>query len=101
MSTKAPVMIKKSDGTTIPYDSQRIISYLESLTTGLNKDYLDLQSVEKKVRLGISQNMTTEELNIFLSETLAYLNILHPDYSNLAARVVVTRIHKTTEESVL
>lgn len=33
-----------------------------------------------------------------LAETAAYLNILHPDYGKLAARVAVTKLHKETSE---
>jgi len=45
--------------------------------------------------------MTTSELAKYISETLAYLNIVHHDYSKLAARVVVNRIHRTTTDSIL
>jgi len=34
-----------------------------------------------------------------LAETIAYLNILHPDYGKLAAIVAVTKLHKETSES--
>jgi ribonucleoside-diphosphate reductase subunit M1 len=36
-----------------------------------------------------------------LAETAAYLNILHPDYGRLAARVAVTKLHKETSDSFL
>lgn len=39
------------------------------------------------------------ELDNLLAETIAYLNILHPDYGKLAARVAVTKLHKETCES--
>ena len=39
------------------------------------------------------------ELDNLLAETIAYLNILHPDYGKLAARVAVTKLHKETHES--
>ena len=34
-----------------------------------------------------------------IAETSAYLNILHPDYGKLAARVAVGKLHKETNES--
>jgi hypothetical protein len=41
--------------------------------------------------------ITTEELDSLLAETAAYLNILHPDFGRLAARVAVTSLHKKTK----
>ena len=40
----------------------------------------------------------TSELDNLIAETTAYLNILHPDYGKLAARVAVTKLHKETQE---
>ena len=40
--------------------------------------------------------ITTEELDSLLAETAAYLNMLHPDFGRLAARVSVTSLHKKT-----
>jgi hypothetical protein len=36
-----------------------------------------------------------------VAETAAYLNILHPDYGRLAARIAVTKLHKETDVSFL
>ena len=36
-----------------------------------------------------------------MAETIAYLNILHPDYGKLAARVAVTRLHKDTSDKFM
>ncbi len=41
----------------------------------------------------------TTELDNLLSETAAYLNILHPDFGKLAARVAVTKLHKETPDN--
>lgn len=38
-------------------------------------------------------------MDCLIAETAAYLNILHPDYGKLAARVAVTKLHKETSES--
>jgi ribonucleoside-diphosphate reductase subunit M1 len=47
----------------------------------------------------ISIGIKSTELDNLLAETIAYLNILHPDYGKLAARVAVTKLHKETHES--
>ena len=36
-----------------------------------------------------------------MAETAAYLNILHPDYGKLAARVAVTNMRKETSGSFM
>jgi hypothetical protein len=43
----------------------------------------------------------TTELDNLLAEITAYLNILHPDYGKLAARVAVSKLHKETSDSFL
>lgn len=43
--------------------------------------------------------ITTSELDKLFAETAAYLNILHPDYGRLAARISVTALHKITSSS--
>ena len=40
----------------------------------------------------------TFELDNLMAETAAYLNILHPDYGKLGARVAVTKLHKETSD---
>lgn len=41
------------------------------------------------------------EIDNIMAETSAYLNILHPDYGKLAARVAVTQLYKETSESFM
>ncbi len=45
--------------------------------------------------------MTTSELDSLAAETCAYMNILHPDYSKLAARIAVSNLHKSTSENIV
>lgn len=35
------------------------------------------------------------------AETCAYMNIVHPDYSKLAARIAVSNLHKKTSANFL
>lgn len=43
--------------------------------------------------------MSTSELDNLAAETAAYMNIDHPDYAKLAARVSVSNLHKETHAS--
>lgn len=45
--------------------------------------------------------MTTESLTNLLAETCAYMNILHPDYGILGARVAVKGLHRKTEDTFM
>jgi hypothetical protein len=44
----------------------------------------------------ISDGMNIDSLMNLLAETCAYMNLLHPDYGLLGARVAVTNLHSKT-----
>ena len=43
--------------------------------------------------------ITTEELDNLAAETCGYMSLVHPEYSTLAARIVVNNLHKETKEN--
>ncbi len=90
-----------SDSETRDYNTQEVIRNLQSLSWGLNLKYLDFDLVEQKLLSGFQNNMSYEDFIKYQAETLAYLNINHPDYAVLAARVLVQRLHEITTEDVL
>ena len=45
--------------------------------------------------------MSTTELDNLAAETCAYMNIVHPHYSKLAARLAVSNLHKETNPDFL
>lgn len=47
------------------------------------------------------EGIHTTVLDELAAETAAYLTIIHPDYSLLAARIAVSNLHKETSESFL
>ena len=49
----------------------------------------------------ITIDVTTVDLDNLAAETCAYMNIIHPDYSKLAARILVSNLHKMTTSSFL
>ncbi len=46
--------------------------------------------------LGVYKGVTTSELDELAAETAAHLTAVHPDYGQLAARIVVSNLHKDT-----
>jgi ribonucleoside-diphosphate reductase alpha subunit len=79
----------------------KIKERLQTLMTGLNETYINLDIVVAKVVQGIYDGVTTELLDNLSAETCAYMNIVHPDYSKLAARITISNLHKQTKDDFL
>ena len=47
----------------------------------------------------LSENIETYKIDELLSETCAYMNLIHPSYSLLAARIAINSLHKFTNNS--
>lgn len=98
MSTKQIFVIKRN-GEKQSVDAEKIKARLEGLISGLHTEFLNLDIVVAKVMSGIYDGVDTETLDSLSAETCAYMNIVHPDYSILAARIAVSNLHKKTNES--
>ncbi len=98
---KKEIFVLKRDGTRDLIEPSRIKERLGDLMTGLNEQYVNLDLVIAKVMQGIYDGVTTEILDNLSAETCAYMNIVHPDYSKLAARISVSNLHKQTSSDFL
>ena len=49
--------------------------------------------------MGVFAGVTTSELDELAAETAASMTSKHPDYAQLAARIAVSNLHKTTKKS--
>lgn len=98
---KNKVHVVKRDGTKEVVTPDRIKERLMSLVDGLNMDYINLDIVCAKVVKGIYDGVTTEVLDNLSAETCAYMSIVHPDYSRLAAKITISNLHKKTSNSFL
>lgn len=47
----------------------------------------------------LTLDVTTVDLDELAAQTCAYMTIVHPDYSVLAARIAVSNLHKQTKDS--
>lgn len=101
VSTTAPKVrtVVKRDGTTQVYDPQQILDQLIILAKGLNPEYVKLDLMLKKIELGLYDGIKTTDIDELAAETAAYMNIVHPEYSLLAARIAVNNLHKETKNS--
>lgn len=67
------------------------------LCYGLDPTYVDAALVTQKVISGVYPGVSTVDLDNLAAETAASMTTIHPDYALLAARIVVSNLHKQTE----
>jgi ribonucleoside-diphosphate reductase alpha chain len=89
----------KRDGHAETLRLDKITNRIKKQTYGLDTDHVDALEVSTKVVSGIYDGISTEQLDNLAAETAASLAYVHPDYSILAARIAITRLHKTTNKS--
>lgn len=88
----------KRDGLSETLKLDKITNRIKKQTYGLDTEYVDALEVATKVVSGIYDGISTQELDLLAAETAAALTYIHPDYSILAARIAITRLHKTTHK---
>lgn len=92
------MLVKKSDGTLEPVQFDKITAKIEKLCDGLNRAYVDPAIVAKKTIEGVYDGITTRELDELSAEIAASMATVHPDYTMLAGRILVSRLHVETPE---
>jgi ribonucleoside-diphosphate reductase alpha chain len=92
------MQVVKRDGSKEPVRFEKISNRIRKMTYGLNPDYVDPIEIAQKVIGGIYDGITTEELDNLAAETAASLIPRHPDYSLLASRIAVSKLHKSTKK---
>lgn len=92
------MQVVKRDGSKEPVRFEKISNRIRKMTYGLNPDYVDPIEIAQKVIGGIYDGITTEELDDLAAETAASLIPRHPDYSLLASRIAVSKLHKSTKK---
>ena len=85
----------KRDGAVQGFDAGKVRARVSRLVSGLS-EFVEVESVVDKVCSGLYSGVSTEDVDHLLCETCAYLACKHPDYSVLAGRLAVTRLHKHT-----
>lgn len=89
-----PKYVVKRNGKLEEISFSKITTRLELLCNGLNMDYVNLDDITRIVKDGITEKMTTEDID-HLSSAAAYSNVtVHPDYGLLAGRIEMSNLHK-------
>jgi len=89
----------KRDGSSEPIKFDKISARIKKQTYNLNTDYVDYMEITQKVIAGVFDGITTRELDDLAATKAATLNYVHPDYSNLAARISISSLKKHTKKS--
>ena len=92
------MLVTKRDGSKEPVRFEKVSNRIKKMTYGLNPDYVDAMEIAQKVISGIYDGISTQELDNLSAETAASLIPKHPDYSILASRIAVSRLHKVTKK---
>lgn len=90
--------VVKRDGRREEVKFDKITARITKLCYGLNAEYVDAVIISQKVVAGVYPGVTTSELDELAAETAAYCATQHPDFSKLAARIVVSNLHKNTNK---
>ncbi|XP_039054257.1 ribonucleoside-diphosphate reductase large subunit-like [Hibiscus syriacus] len=89
----------KRDGMQETIHFDKITARLKKLSYGLSIDHCDPVLVAQKVCTGVYKGVTTSQLDELAAETTAAMTANHSDYASLAARIVVSNLHKNTRKS--
>ncbi len=81
---------------TVKFD--KITTRINRLGHGLDK-HVDPAAVAQRVIEGLRDGMTTQQLDDLAAEVAATMTVNHPDYAQLAARIAVSNLHKSTSGS--
>ena len=92
------MFITKRDGRTEEVLFDKISARIDKLCFGLDRNFVDHIVIAQKTIQGVYPGVTTTELDQLAAETAAYMAVNHPDYSLLAGRIAVSRLHKETKE---
>ena len=90
--------VVKRDGRREQVQFDKITARVKKLCYGLH-DRVDPVSVAMRVIEGVYDGVTTSELDNLAAEVAATNAVNHPDYAQLASRIAVSNLHKTTGKS--
>ena len=90
--------VLKRDGTFEQMSLDKITDRLVKLADSLD---VDCVLVAQKACAGLRDGIATSKIDEICGEVAVALTTTHPDFETLAARIVVSDIHKKTKDSVL
>ena len=98
-TTSSPMYVIKRNGESEQIFYDKIQTRINSLTSNLDTNYVDIARISQKVISGLYPGVKTRDLDNLAAETSAYMSTIHPDYARLAARISVSNLQKETDAS--
>jgi ribonucleoside-diphosphate reductase alpha chain len=93
------MFVIKRSGIKEPVKFDKITERINKQVKEGEESILDASLVAQKVVASIYSGINTEELDIETAKICANLNTLHPLYSKLAGRILVSNLHKKTSDN--
>jgi ribonucleoside-diphosphate reductase alpha chain len=90
----------KRNGERVPVSFDQVIQRIRMLGEGL--EHVNPDVVAQKVCSQLQDGMSTSQLDEFAAETSAMMQArFHPNYGTLAARILISNLHKNTPADLL
>ncbi|AYV76866.1 MAG: ribonucleoside diphosphate reductase large subunit [Barrevirus sp.] len=99
--TKFKMSVRKRDGRIEDISLDKIGRRIQILCTKLNLDRIDTLELLKETVKGLSNGITTEEIDHFTAVKCAERIKEDPQYDDLAAALCISRLHKMTSPDFL
>lgn len=99
MSTESIMFVTKRDGRTEEVKFDKITQRIGKLVSPEEKKYIDPIIIGQKVVSYLHSGITTKLLDDESANICINLCTKHPLYSNLGGRILVSNLHKETEDS--
>ncbi len=87
--------VVKSSGKREEIKFDKITQRIKRQCKGLNEEYVSPIAVTRSVAESVVDGITTGEIDALIAQEAARMVTVHPDYSLLAARILVTRWQKS------
>ena len=87
--------VQKSDGSKERIKFDKITARIKNQCKGLSTKFVMPTDVTRRVAESIVDGITTEQIDGIIANEAARLVTTHPDYSILAARILISRWQKT------
>ena len=96
------MQVIKRDGRREPVHFDKVSQRLRKLALDVSPALsVDVNNVAKHACTAMHDEIRTEALDVITADAAVALATDHPDYSTLAARILVSNMHKTTSSGVL
>jgi ribonucleoside-diphosphate reductase subunit M1 len=90
------MFVVKRNGTSERVLFDKITKRMQHLCKGLDSRYVDPVMITQRLVNEIHNGIETVQIDNLSAEMSAYMTTIHPDYATLAARILVSNLHKET-----